>query len=192
VPEHAIPSPPPAALESAEAPEPISIPTPQISHITEEDYEHVYEPAEDSFILLDALEADALVLRDLKPALCVEIGSGSGIASTFMGTLLGSGEACVMSTDINAYAAAVTLRTGDANDVALNPILGNLLDPVEARMAGQIDLLIFNPPYVVTDDDELVATQNGRDIGGAWAGGSLGMAVTNILLEKLPVSQIKV
>jgi release factor glutamine methyltransferase len=192
VPENAIPSPLPsptpqsASLETPEAPEPISIPTPQISHLTEDDYEHVYEPAEDSFILLDALEADALVLRDAKPALCVEIGSGSGIASTFMGTLLGTGEAFMLSTDINAYAAAATLRTGDANDVTLNPVLANLLDPLESRIAGQIDLLIFNPPYVVTDDDELVATQNGRDIGGAWAGGNLGMAVTDILLERLP------
>lgn len=148
----------------------------------------MYEPAEDSFILLDALEADALVLRDTKPALCVEIGSGSGIASTFVGSLLGAGEACLMSTDINSFATAATLRTGDANDVALNPVLAYLLDPVQSRMAGKIDLLMFNPPYVVTDDDELIATQSGRDIGGAWAGGSLGMMITNILLEILPVS----
>ena len=30
---------------------------------------------EDTFILLDALEQDALVLRRSKPSLCVEIGS---------------------------------------------------------------------------------------------------------------------
>lgn len=65
----------------------MSLPTPYIGHLTEEDYEHVYEPAgerdqsrplligpEDSFILLDALEADAIPLRASQPSLCVEIG----------------------------------------------------------------------------------------------------------------------
>jgi hypothetical protein len=50
------------------------LPTPQIGHLTSDDYEHIYEPAEDSFIFLDALEEDADDLRQLQPDVCVEIG----------------------------------------------------------------------------------------------------------------------
>ena len=40
--------------------------TPSFSHITKEDFEHIYEPAEDTFLLLDALEKDIQTLKDLK------------------------------------------------------------------------------------------------------------------------------
>jgi release factor glutamine methyltransferase len=54
------------------------LPTPQIGHLTADDYEHIYEPAEDSFIFLDALELEAEGLRELKPTVCVEIGYVNG------------------------------------------------------------------------------------------------------------------
>lgn len=178
-----------AATLQPEPPSPadvISIPTPKISHLTEDDYDHVYEPAEDSFILLDALEEDARVLRAARPALSVEIGSGSGICSTFITSVLGVTDTFVLSTDINQFAANATLRTGEANGAPLNPVLCNLLDPLRYRLTGQIDLLVFNPPYVETEEAEMTATQQQRDIGGAWAGGNFGMTVTNLVLDKLP------
>ncbi len=41
-------------------------PTPDLSHLSKEDYDQVYEPAEDSFLFLDALEKDIDHLKQLK------------------------------------------------------------------------------------------------------------------------------
>ena len=44
------------------------IKTPLTNHI---DIDKVYEPAEDSFLLLDALELELEYIRDQKPVLCL-------------------------------------------------------------------------------------------------------------------------
>ncbi|ORX34951.1 S-adenosyl-L-methionine-dependent methyltransferase [Kockovaella imperatae] len=163
----------------------MSIPTPYIGHLTEDDYEHVYEPAEDSFILLDALEQDAEELKSLRATLCLEIGSGSGIVSTFLARILGD-SALYICTDINPHANNATRRTAGHNDVSLEILLSNLVDPLERRAESRIDILLFNPPYVPTSAEEMAGSQVERDVAGAWAGGSTGMQVTNVVLDMIP------
>lgn len=38
------------------------------------DFRHIYEPSDDTFLLMDALEADAASFQALRPRVVVEIG----------------------------------------------------------------------------------------------------------------------
>ena len=43
--------------------------TPETGHLSEERFSSVYEPAEDSFLLLDSLETELDSIRQLQPAI---------------------------------------------------------------------------------------------------------------------------
>ncbi|KAI8906433.1 S-adenosyl-L-methionine-dependent methyltransferase [Gorgonomyces haynaldii] len=144
--------------------------TPRLDHLSKKDWERVYEPAEDSFLLLDALESELSLLRNTLVGL--EIGSGSGTIATFVAREL----LCHMiTTDINPDACEITLRTGKHNNVEIDPLLADLASVLRP---GLVDLLIFNPPYVVTPPEE-VGT---NDIAASWAGGIRGRQVIDRLL----------
>ncbi|KAL9935895.1 hypothetical protein V8E36_005472 [Tilletia maclaganii] len=207
----------------------MSIPTPSLSHLTAQDFRHVYEPAEDTFILLDALEQDQEALRGQmafiryadgkaleetpgdflqslpkRPRLCVEIGSGSGCVSAFIGKIVGSSQTAVLSLDVNPRATDATHRTGKANDVHLEVVQTNMLSSLHARprtmrhsgpkadqvdsrssqdQHGLIDLLVFNPPYVPTTEEEEAEAQRAAGIEGSWAGGLTGTRLVNELID---------
>lgn len=156
------------------------LPTPKFSHLSYLDYEHVYEPAEDTFLLIDALEKDAFTIKNQRPLLCVEIGSGSGLVITFLALLL-EGKAYFMCTDINERASNASLLTGAENGIHLEPVITDLLESMEMRLHGQIDILLFNPPYVVTPSDEV----GNKDISAAWAGGVNGREVIDRLIPNV-------
>ncbi|KAJ7225892.1 S-adenosyl-L-methionine-dependent methyltransferase, partial [Mycena pura] len=161
------------------------LPTPDLSHLRAEDYEHVYEPAEDTFILLDALEHDADKLTRMRPRISLEIGSGSGCVSTFLGHVLGSSACIYLCTDINPRACVCSAATGRQNKVSLDLVNADLAHPLLARLQNRVDIILFNPPYVPTVPDEASTSQTERDIGGAWAGGADGMQVTDLFIPQV-------
>lgn len=72
--------------------------------------------------------------------------------------------------------------------IPLNVLRASLIDPFRARLKHGIDILLFNPPYVETDIDELYSGQEDSDVKAAWAGGSQGMEVTNQVLDIVGVT----
>uniref|UniRef100_A0A7S0BU36 Methyltransferase small domain-containing protein n=1 Tax=Rhodosorus marinus TaxID=101924 RepID=A0A7S0BU36_9RHOD len=49
----------------------------------------------------------------------------------------------------------------------------------------EVDLLVFNPPYVPTDAEEYMQSLKCRDISAAWAGGGRGREVIDRFLQEL-------
>lgn len=94
------------------------------------------------------------------------------------------GKCHCIAIDINPYACQSTLETAKAHavdaqvDVLRSDLVSGLLPP----MAGKVDMLLFNPPYVVTPDEEVER----KDIAAAWAGGKDGRLVIDRLLPVIP------
>jgi len=157
---------------------PMKIPTPDLSHLSADDYDQVYEPAEDSFLMLDALELELEKLKRLAPLVCVEVGGGSGILSTALALQLPSSWWTV--TDINISACEAIVKTAKGNGAAtLEVVRTSVLSCLSLK--GKVDLLLCNPPYVATDEEEV----GGQGLSAAWAGGHRGLGVTQAVIEQL-------
>uniref|UniRef100_A0A672FU09 Methyltransferase HEMK2 n=1 Tax=Salarias fasciatus TaxID=181472 RepID=A0A672FU09_SALFA len=128
------------------------VPTPLYSHAGRGDFRDVYEPAEDSFLLMDALEQDA---ARLSPCVCLEVGSGSGVVSAFYPRCWDPQLCTCECTDVNPAAARCTAETASRNRVPLQPVLTDLAQCLLPRLCGKVDVLLFNPPYVVTPSEEV-------------------------------------
>lgn len=152
--------------------------TPDYSHFSCKDYEKIYEPSEDTFLFLDALEKDIEYLNNLKPELVLEIGSGNGLVINFLAKHLKSKEKILFfATDINKDACLATSRTAAKNLNHINIINCDLVSPIMDKLEKKIDILLFNPPYVVTEEYEL----GSKSLQAAWAGGKDGREVMDRL-----------
>ncbi|XP_067116506.1 methyltransferase N6AMT1 isoform X1 [Osmerus mordax] len=156
-------------------------PTPLYSHAGRGPFIDVYEPAEDSFLLIDALEQDAEKLKQMSPTVCLEVGSGSGVVSAFLASVVGPASLYIC-TDVNPAAAQCTMETSLCNKVCLQPVITDLVDTLLPRLSGKVDVLLFNPPYVVTPPEEV----GSRGIEAAWAGGERGREVMDRVFPLVP------
>jgi len=162
----------------------MSISTPYTDHL---DFENVYEPAEDSFLLLDALESELEEIRTrVRPVLCLEIGSGSGVISTGLSSALGP-TCFFICCDINRDACEATKATKFKNKVdgRIEVVQSDLLQGLDA-LKSKVDLVLCNPPYVATSNEEYGDSLDSKNVKAAWAGGDDGRNMTDQLIAQLP------
>ena len=195
-------------------------PMPSLSHLRMKDYTEVYEPSDDTFLLLDALylefgDDDCGISKNSKVYNSLELGCGTGVATVFLAQILrglidtrpytttcNDGNRLQAEqqeelykckcqhyvTDVNEYALQVTSQTAVENGLEGRDILptkcdlaSTLLDGTVCDLKGSIDVLLFNPPYVPTPDDEV-----GSDgIEASWAGGADGRVVIDRALPQI-------
>ena len=128
----------------------------------------VYEPADDTFLLADHLEVERM-------SRALEIGTGTGLIAI----LAAKKARNVIATDINPYALDCTLKniiTNKTYNMELRK--GDLFEPVKEE---KFDLILFNTPYLPTDEDETVSDE----LDAAWNGGPSGRKVIDRFLAQV-------
>ena len=199
------------------------LPTPSTSHI---DINKIYEPAEDSYLLLDTLSS-ATEIEFLRRRFCslghangtmaaplmLEIGTGSGVVLAFLSahakTIFGTSNVLAIGTDINRFACSAsaktvqqTCRSAPIDGTQDNGLRGQaqLLTILNADLStpfrsGEVDVLIFNPPYVPSTkvpmalpsvSDASTFEHDSHLLSLSYEGGRDGMEVTNRFLAQLP------
>jgi release factor glutamine methyltransferase len=97
----------------------------------------VYQPEADTYLLLEAVQGE------LKPHdRVLEMGTGTG----YIGSHL-TGYGSLLCADINPHACLAAKSRG------LSVVRTDLF----AGISGKFDLIVFNPPYLPTQDDERIA-----------------------------------
>ncbi|MFQ5552896.1 MAG: HemK2/MTQ2 family protein methyltransferase [Thermoplasmata archaeon] len=128
-----------------------------------EEDDQVYRPAEDSYLLLRAL--------DLAGASSfLEIGTGTGLIA-----LHAAQRVRTVATDINPFAVSLTRANALRNDLSLDVVRADLLH----GLSGTFDAIAFNPPY-------LPLKPRGEWLDRAWSGGRGGDEVVLRFLNEVP------
>lgn len=119
----------------------------------------VYEPAEDSMLMLGSVEVNA-------GDRVFEAGCGSGIIALHCA----KAGADVTASDISQGATECARENASRNNLKIKVLAGDLLDAAD----GRYDLIIFNPPYL---------PEGGAD-DPIWTGGRMGTELTLRFLEQ--------
>lgn len=132
-------------------------------------FESVYEPAEDSFLLAQALQIK-------KDDYVMDMGTGCGIQAVAAAKTAKK----VLAVDINPAATSCTAHNATLNHVEdrIDVRTGDLFEPVNAEET--FDVVIFNSPYLPSEVGEE------HDLASrAWTGGESGRRVIDLFIARV-------
>lgn len=159
------------------------LPTPVVRNVDEK----VYEPAEDSFLLLDCLEERIAALKTYKYPVVCEIGAGSGIVTAFLKANIFP-HGFFLATDVNPTACQTILETVKGNDnTHFHSVDSCRMSLTLSIRENAVDVLVFNPPYVPAEEvpERPETDEDDKWLDLALLGGADGMVVTWEVLDNL-------
>jgi release factor glutamine methyltransferase len=131
-------------------------------------HSEVYEPAEDSILLLKNLV-------NVKNKEVLEIGVGTGLISIACAK---KGAKKVVGVDINPYAVKLAKENAKLNNVDVLFFESDLFENVN----GKFDIILFNPPYLPTSEDDKIESY----LNYAFDGGKNGREILDRFIDNLP------
>jgi release factor glutamine methyltransferase len=132
--------------------------------------EHVYDPAEDTFLIAENLNVE-------ENDSVLDIGTGCGILAVLAARKAKS----VVAVDVNPYAIQCAIINAETYGVKkkINFRRGELFQPIKEN--ERFSLILFNSPYLPSEPDEEKSW-----IGKAWAGGPNGRQVIDRFIADAP------
>jgi release factor glutamine methyltransferase len=132
--------------------------------------EHVYEPAEDSFLIAEKI-------RVKEDDTVLDMGTGCGI----LAVLAAEKAKSVLAVDVNPYALQCAVKNAENNGVKerIEFRKGDLFQPIKQN--ERFSLILFNAPYLPSEPDEEKSW-----IGKAWAGGPNGRKILDRFVMDSP------
>jgi len=129
-------------------------------------FSDVYEPSDDTFLLLKNLE-------EKKGDKILDICTGTGILA-----IVASEKASkVIASDISPQALKCTTHNMRLNNVKnMEVIESDLFEKIDEKF----DLILFNPPYLPSDPDEPE-----HELKKAWDGGRDGREIVDRFIDKV-------